>query len=91
VGALLGLGIPEGTARYFEEGVRRGSVLLVVSAGDRQDVVMDILRFSQGDLGHAAVRATLDAEDDEPCRGGERRYRDDPRYLGPERRFAART
>jgi hypothetical protein len=51
LGTLIGLGIPDGAARYFEEGVRDGSVLVLVDAGARKAAAGDILRFSRGDLG----------------------------------------
>ena len=49
--ALSGLGMPDGAARYFEEGVRNGSVLVLVDAGTRKEAAGDILRLSRGDLG----------------------------------------
>jgi hypothetical protein len=89
LGALIGLGIPDAAARYFEEGVRQGSVLVTVDVGSRADAARDILRFSRGDLGRGRWADDQEAED-EAWRGSERRYRDDPAYHGPERRFSNR-
>jgi hypothetical protein len=92
LGALIGLGIPDSAARYFEEGVRQGSVLVMVDAGARREAARDILRFSRGDLGAAASVEEADgsdlSSDDEAWRGNERRYRHDPAYHGPERRLS---
>lgn len=93
LGALVGLGVPESSARYFEEGIRQGAVLVLVDAGYRREAAKDILRFSRGDLGagHARLEEALGAPDaEEPGRGNERRYRDDPAYGGPERRLSHR-
>lgn len=90
LGALIGLGIPDEEARYFEEGVRRGSVLVAVDPGDRGDAARDILRFSRGDLGVGISAEPIETSDreDETWRGDERRSRRDPAYEGPERRMA---
>jgi hypothetical protein len=88
LGALIGLGIPDVSARYFEAGVRRGSVLVTVDAGARGDAARDVLRFSRGDLG---LGVPGEEQEDEAWRGSERRYRDDPAYHGPERRFRVTT
>jgi hypothetical protein len=92
LGALIGFGIPEATARYFEEGIRRGSVLVAVEAGSRGEAARDILRFSRGDLGAGFATEALEREpsEDEVLRGSERRDRDDPAYHGPERRLSHR-
>jgi hypothetical protein len=93
LGALVGLGIPESSARYFEQGIRQGAVLVTVDAGYRREAARDILRFSRGDLGNLGVayeeelRDAVEAEP-EAWRGSERRYREDPAYAGPERRLA---
>ena len=70
LGALIGLGIPEATARYFEEGLRRGSVLVTVDAGTRLEAARDILRFCRGDLGGGERRC----RDDPAYAGPERRF-----------------
>ncbi len=93
LGALIGLGIPDSAARYFEEGVRQGSVLVMVESGTRGDAARDILRFSRGDLGGELLAVESiggEPADDDAWRGSERRYHDDPAYGGPERRFSAR-
>jgi hypothetical protein len=93
LGALIGFGVPDAAARYFEAGVRQGSVLVTVDAGNRGDAARDILRFSRGDLGLGGTVEEPDeggANEDEAWRGSERRYRDDPAYPGPERRFSHR-
>lgn len=90
LGALTGLGIPGASARYFEEGVRRGAVLVIVDAGGRREAARDVLRFSRGDLGAGAAELVEAGEPEEPWRGSERRYRHDPSYEGPERRFSHR-
>lgn len=51
VGALVGMGIPETEARYFEEGFRKGHVLVTVNAAGRIDEAVDVLRQYGGDLG----------------------------------------
>ena len=92
LGTLIGLGIPDRTAPYFEDGVRQGSVLVVVESGSRGDAARDILRFSRGDLGRGRGRQELATEEaadmEEAWRGSERRYREDPAYGGPERRLS---
>ena len=90
LGALIGLGIPDAAARHFEEGVGRGAVLVIVEAGGRREAARDVLRFSRGDLGAGITDYVEAGEPDEPWRGNERRYRHDPSYGGPERRFSHR-
>jgi hypothetical protein len=51
VGGLVGLGIPESEAKYFEEGFRKGHVLVTVNAAGRIDDAIDVLRQYGGDLG----------------------------------------
>lgn len=51
VGALIGMGIPENEAQYFESGFRKGHVLVTVSAGSRTVEAVDILEQYGGDLG----------------------------------------
>ena len=59
VGALVGMGIPEEEARYFESGFRSGRTLVTVNAGaGRATEAVDILRAYGGDIGPAASRYT---------------------------------
>lgn len=117
LGALVGMGIPEVDARYFEEELRAGGILVTVDAGSRAQEVRQILRGRGAEL-EAGARTTasglastgegqeylelreeeLRAEKErvqagggtksEPWRGSERRYHDDKKYAGPERRVA---
>jgi hypothetical protein len=48
VGALVGLGIPEEDAKYYEEEVRGGRFLVSVEAGDRQAEAWAVLRRAGG-------------------------------------------
>jgi heat induced stress protein YflT len=96
IGALVGMGIPEEDARYFEEGIRSGGILVTVKAGSRADAVRQILRRSGGEV-EAGRRLAADRGraashlrgDEEAWRGNERRYHDDAEYTGPERRIAS--
>jgi hypothetical protein len=49
VGALIGAGIPKHEAEYFEQGFRRGEVLLTVNAGNRAYEAAEILQAHGGD------------------------------------------
>lgn len=51
VGALVGMGIPESEAQYFESGFRQGHVLVTVNAGDRSAEAAEILQQYGGDVG----------------------------------------
>ena len=53
VGALVGLGIPEEEARYYEAGLKAGKVLLTVSAGQRTTEAQAILTQHGGRTGAA--------------------------------------
>jgi hypothetical protein len=53
LGALVGLGIPESEARYFESGFRAGDVLVTVEAGDRVLEAMAIFDRYGADTGPA--------------------------------------
>src|SRR5262249_45453259 len=44
VGALIGMDFPEEEARYYEQQLKAGRVLVGVNAGDRNAEVMAILR-----------------------------------------------
>ena len=48
VGALVGLGIPEDDAKYYEQEVHGGRFLVSVEAGDRQAEAWNILRRMGG-------------------------------------------
>jgi hypothetical protein len=54
-GALIGLGIPESEARYFDEGFRKGGMLVTVKAGNRATEAAEILERNGGDLGVSAI------------------------------------
>jgi hypothetical protein len=43
-GALIGLGIPDEDAEYYEEEFKRGLTIVSVDAGMSYDEVMDVLR-----------------------------------------------
>lgn len=51
LGALVGMGIPEEDARYFERGFREGGVLVTVQAGARSTEARQVLYESEADLG----------------------------------------
>jgi hypothetical protein len=51
VGGLIGMGIPETEAAYFESGFRKGHVLVTVNAGNRIGEAIDVLQQYGGDLG----------------------------------------
>jgi len=44
LGALVGMGVPEEEARYYEEEFNEGRILVTVKAGDRYQAARDILR-----------------------------------------------
>lgn len=95
--ALVTLGIPEDDARYSENGLRQGSVLVTATAGSRGPEAREILRASGADLGGPGRDAAEDPDlfesreeilMSEAWRGSERRYHDDLSYAGPERRLS---
>jgi hypothetical protein len=52
-GALVGMGIPEDEARYYEQEVRGGRTLLAVQAGTRVDEADELLhRYGASDVQH---------------------------------------
>jgi hypothetical protein len=51
VGALVGMGIPENEAKYFDTGFRKGHVLVTVNAGDRSAEAAEVLQQYGGDVG----------------------------------------
>jgi hypothetical protein len=93
LGALVGLGVPEEDARYFEEGVRAGGILVTVQAGSRTPEARQILTEVGGELDSTArtpstsTFGTREGQQSESWRGNERRYRHDKSYAGPERRL----
>lgn len=83
VGALTGMGVPESDAKHFDRGLRAGGTLVTVDAGGRTPEALDILESHGADTGPTSPKAGSQSESE----GREdRRYRDDPSYLGPERR-----
>ena len=56
VGALVGMGIPEEEARYFEAGFREGGVLVTVNGRDRAPEALAVLERHGADTG-AGLRA----------------------------------
>jgi hypothetical protein len=98
IGALVTMGVPEDDARYFETGLRQGSVLVTATTGSRESEAREILRASGADLGGSAREAVGDPDlfgkreevmvEEEAWRGSERRYHDDLSYPGPERRYS---
>lgn len=85
VGALLGMGVSEEEARYFDAGLRAGRTLVTVSSTDRLSEALEILRRHSADLGPLSPR---DLPRRVPYRGQERRARTIG-YAGPERRQVA--
>jgi hypothetical protein len=47
-GALIGLGVPDDEAKYFEGEIKAGRTLVTVKAGSRYDDALNILRQSGG-------------------------------------------
>src|SRR6476661_3176410 len=102
IGALMGLGVPETDARHFDQGLRLGSTLVTVDAGPRTAEALVILDrhgrvFGPSGTGGFAAADVASAAGGggggfEPTRGrpprGERRFRQDSAYGGPERRVA---
>jgi len=89
LGALVGLGIPEEDARYYERGFQEGGVLVTVDAGRRTDEARAILRDAGAKFGPAAAHA-IDTDRErielreeelrattEPVKAGEVRIRKD--------------
>ena len=104
IGALAGMGVPDEDAKHFERGFQEGGVLVTVEAGDDAARAREALITGDADLGpahatmrtsgaaasHAADPLELREETGESWRGNERRYREDAKYAGPERRLATR-
>jgi len=57
-GALIGLGIPEDEAEYYEEEFKRGRTIVSVDAGMSYDEVVDVLQ-SHGAYHHSARAGQL--------------------------------
>ena len=103
LGSLVALGVPEDDARHFDSGLRSGGALVTVNAGARTGEALSILQRHEADFGPTGARRFegLDwsARDNSmptataavtPVSyvGEERRFQDDPAYVGPERRLA---
>ena len=54
-GALVGLGIPHDEAKYFDEGFRKGGMLVTVTAANRASEVAQILQRNGGDLSPSSM------------------------------------
>jgi hypothetical protein len=54
-GALVGLGIPDHEAKYFDEGFRKGGMLVTVNAPKRTAEAAEILERSGADLGASSM------------------------------------
>ena len=54
-GALVGLGIPKEEAHYFDEGFKKGGMLVTVNAPNRAAEVAQILERNGGDLAASAM------------------------------------
>ena len=88
VGALVGLGIPEEEARYYERGLQEGGILVTVDAGARAVEARRILGDAAAEFASTApADRELGARVRDPWKGTERRRRLDPSYAGPERRL----
>jgi uncharacterized membrane protein len=57
-GFLIAMGVPEDDAKYFENGLRQGSVLVTALAGSRRRDAREILRASGADLGISGLDAS---------------------------------
>lgn len=63
-GALVGMGVPDDEARYYEDEFKRGRTLMTVKSGDRYDEAGDIIRRGRGfDYGTRSERpSSADAD-----------------------------
>jgi hypothetical protein len=95
MGMLVGMGLSQAEASYFDRGVRSGGVLVLVQPEPaRVADARAILRDAGADLGPGSAAASAapatvavgGREDREPWRGNERRYNQDAGFAGPERR-----
>jgi uncharacterized protein (TIGR02271 family) len=62
LGALVGMGVPEEHAKYFEEGVRAGGILVTVEAGSRRDEAREILLGRGAEIEPASRTATAGSD-----------------------------
>jgi hypothetical protein len=62
LGALVTMGVPEDDARYFETGLRHGSVLVTATVGSRGQEAREILRGSGANLGDSSREAAGNLE-----------------------------
>lgn len=88
LGALVGMGIPEESARHFERSLDLGGILLTVQSDRRLPLALKILAESGGDVGPA-----YESRRDDHSRSldvFERRRGKLGVYAGPERRLAGR-
>lgn len=90
-GALIGMGIPEDEARYYEEEVRGGRTLVAVRANERIDEADRVLHdFGAYDVEHrdrapttAGAERTSGTTGEVRTSGGTERWEDEaPRYRG---------
>jgi hypothetical protein len=58
VGALVGMGIPETEATYFETGFRKGHILVTVNTEKRVADAVDVLQQYGGDLGVSTMQTS---------------------------------
>lgn len=72
---LVGMGVPEEKARYFDDALRAGGALVTVDAGSRTTEALAVLQRHNTDFGPGRPPV-------------ERRLSADPAYTGPERRLA---
>jgi hypothetical protein len=69
LGALVGMGIPEHEAHYFEEGVRSGSTLVTVTAPGRASEAVKILEHHHGDTAASTYADYIDNTNTIPSAG----------------------
>jgi hypothetical protein len=68
-GALVGLGIPEDEAKYYDDQVRQGRTLMTVRADDRYDDASSIVRGRRGyDYETRGERSVDDAREESELR-----------------------
>lgn len=73
IGALAGMGVPEEDARYFEQGVKAGGILVTVKAGSRDGEARQILRREGAELESAGRTAGTAATSARSTGEGEQR------------------
>jgi uncharacterized protein (TIGR02271 family) len=62
IGALIGMGVPEEEARYYEQGLREGGILVTVEAGAEPARARQILLDAGADFGPAAAGYAVETE-----------------------------